>query len=146
MSRSGYIDDWDDYLALGRYRGQVKSAIRGKRGQAFLRELAAAMDAMPDKELIAQDLINEYGDCCTIGVVCKARELDVSKVDPEEPESVGALVGISRQMAAEIAYENDECSRLHKDESGKWRQETPSERWQRMRKWVEANISKEHPT
>lgn len=146
MSRSGYTDDCDDYLALGRYRAQVASSIRGRKGQAFLRELAAAMDAMRDKELIAQELVNEYGDCCTIGVVCKARELDVSEVDPEEPESVGALVGISHQLAAEIAYENDECSRMHKDENGKWRQETPAERWQRMRKWVDSKLAAAHST
>ena len=41
MSRSGYCDDYgdDDPLALGRYRAQVNSAIRGKRGQALLRRL-----------------------------------------------------------------------------------------------------------
>jgi hypothetical protein len=45
MSRSGYSDDLDP-LALGRWRGRVASAMRGKRGQAFLREMLAAMDAM----------------------------------------------------------------------------------------------------
>lgn len=130
MSRSGYHDDLDP-LDLGRWRGQVKSAIRGKRGQAFLKELAAAMDAMPEKVLIASELIDDDGDCCTIGVVCKSRGIDVSKIDYEEPEQVGAAVGIARQMAAEIEYENDEAC---------YSTETPQDKWLRMRRWVESKI------
>lgn len=133
MSRHGYIDECDspeDQRRYAMWRGQVKSAFRGKRGQAFLRELAAAMDAMPVKELIAGELIDAEGDCCTIGVVCKARGLDVSKIDYEEPEQVGGLVGIAKQMAAEIEWENDEGG-YH---------ETPEERWQRMRRWVDRRI------
>lgn len=146
MSRSGYTDDYcdDDPLAYGRWRAQVKSSIRGKRGQSFLRELADAMDAMPVKELITSELINSDGACCTIGVVCKSRGLDVSNVDVEEPEQVGGLVGITRQLAAEIEYENDECGFATEIKDGKWtgRNETPEERWQRMRKWVNSNIIK----
>ena len=46
MSRSGYGDDigqWD----LIRWRGAVQSAMCGKRGQAFLKEMLAALDALP---------------------------------------------------------------------------------------------------
>lgn len=135
MSRSGYSEDLasDDPLQYGRWRAQVKSAIRGKRGQAFLRELAAAMDAMPVKELITRELVREDGACCTIGVVCKSRGLDVSKVDCDDPPSVGNLVGIAHQLAAEIEYENDEnCSG-----------QTPGKRWEIMRRWVERNIKRE---
>lgn len=132
MSRHGYVDYHDDDLGLGRYRGQVASAIRGKRGQAFLRELADAMDAMPEKILIAKELIDDEGDCCTIGVICKARGVDVSKIDSTDPHSVAAAVGIAYQMAAEIEYENDDG----------WycRRETPQERWARMRKWVQRKL------
>jgi hypothetical protein len=156
MSRSGYIDDIDDDLAAGRWRAQVKNAIRGKRGQAFLRELAAAMDAMPVKELIAEELVNDEGQCCTIGVICKARGIDVTKIDYEEPEQVAAAVGIAHQMAAEIEYYNDECGdrfvqvAIEKPPGApKWHpefrwdrvEETPAERWQRMRKWVDQNLT-----
>lgn len=144
MSRSGYVDDIDDALALGRWRAQVKSAIRGKRGQAFLRELATAMDAMPEKALIKNELIDQDGDCCTIGVLCKLRGVSVEGVDYSDPESVGDLVGIAKQMAAEIEYENDECGdryeRVPGTQAWKHVDETPEERWQRMRKWVESQI------
>jgi len=129
MSRHGLIDAGDcEHYNL--YRGTVTRILRSKRGQAFLKELAAAMDAMPEKVLIASELINDEGDCCAIGVICKAHDIDVQKIDYEEPEQVGAAVGIARQMAAEIEFENDE---------GVW-QETPDQRWQRMRRWVAAHI------
>lgn len=147
MSRSGYVDDIDDDLAAGRWRAQVKSATRGKRGQAFLKELAAAMDAMPVKELIADELIDDEGQCCTIGVVCKARGVDVSKIDYEDPEQVGNAVNIARPLAAEIEYENDEYQQWSRDADGKWIQdgETPAARWTRMRKFVESQITKTQP-
>ena len=49
MSRSGYSDD---YEGLGLYRQTVENALRGKRGQAFLRELLEALDALDEKKLI----------------------------------------------------------------------------------------------
>ena len=133
MSRSGYVDDiCDDILAYGRYRGRLASAIRGKRGQKFLKELAAAMDAMPEKVLISGELINEDGDCCAIGVVCKSRGLSVDGVDPEDYDQVADLVDISSELVREIEYENDEdCWGLS---------ESSRERWIYMRKWVQRHI------
>jgi len=133
VNRSGYTDDYDDAdpLELGRWRGQVAAAIRGRRGQEFLRELADAMDAMDEKVLIVDELIDAQGDCCAIGVVCRARGIDVSNIDIECPTSVGNAVGISHQLAAEIEYLND-----------LWPRETPERRWQRMRRWVESKIKK----
>lgn len=143
MSRHGYTDYIEDELAAGRWKGRVKSAIRGKRGQAFLKDLAAAMDEMPVKELIREELIDEDGQCCTIGVVCKARGLDVSRVDYEDSDAVGKLVDIAGPMAAEIEYWNDDGGdRWGPDASGKWGTiyETDAERWARMREWVAKQI------
>lgn len=129
MSRSGYVYDCEN---LELYRAAVDRAIHGKRGQAFLRELAAAMDTMPEKILISRELINEHGEVCAIGSVCKARGIDVSKIDESEPLDVAKAVGIARSMAAEIAFENDENGR---------RDELPAERWKRIRKWVDENLT-----
>ena len=133
MSRSGYSDDDNDMGALAMYRRQVASAIRGRRGQAFLRELAATLDAMPEKVLITGKLIDDNGNCCAIGVVCKARGIDVTKVDYKDPSQVAAAVGIARSLAAEIEYENDECGCFG---------ETSQNRWQRMRRWVDRQLEK----
>jgi len=56
LSRSGYSDDYDDERMAALYRGAVASSMRGKRGQAFLREMIEALDAMPEKRLIADSL------------------------------------------------------------------------------------------
>ena len=131
MNRSNYIDDFDvDPLDFGRWRARVASAIRGRRGQEFLRELAAAMDALPDKWLIAGQLVDEEGDCCAIGAVCKARGIGTAGMDADGVEYTAERLGAPWPLAAEIAYLNDY-----------WPAETPAARWQRMRRWVDRHIT-----
>jgi len=113
MSRSGYNDDFDscDNWGTIRWRGAVASAIRGQRGQAFLRELAAALDAMPEKELAAGLFQTADGEFCTLGVISAARGIDLSVVDPEDDfcrEAIAKLLGIAPALAAEIMFENDD--------------------------------------
>ena len=136
MSRSGYSDDCEN---LGLYRANVDRAIRGARGQAFLREMAAALDAMPVKELISEEIVSSEGQACAIGTVALARKMDVSKLDPDNQDLVAAKFGIARCLAAEIAYENDEGGPYFSNPN----KETPADRWKRMRKWVDDQIRQE---
>lgn len=137
MSRSGYSDDGDIYMwDLIRYRGQVASAIKGKRGQAFLRDLLAALDAMPEKRLIADDLQDERGDVCTIGALGARRGHDLTQLDPHDHIDLGNRFDIARQLVAEIEYENDDGGDVG------W-SETPEQRWARMRAWVAGQITGE---
>ena len=124
MSRSGYSDDYDDNWGLIKWRGMVASATRGKRGQVLLRDLLAALDAMPVKALVAHELETEQGDVCALGAVGKARGVDLSALDPEEPEQVAGAFNIAPCLAQEIVYENDE--------GDSWK-ETPEHRWELMR-------------
>lgn len=128
MSRAGYSDDvWG--LELGRWRGQVASAIRGKRGQAFLRELVEALDALPEKRLISSEL-QDSGNVCAIGSVGLRRGVDMSKLDPHDAETLAGTFGIAHQLVREIEYMNDEAE---------W-SDDPGKRWQRMRAWAVANL------
>jgi hypothetical protein len=129
MSRSGYVDDFDDDLTMGRWRGIIASASRGKRGQRFFRSLLAALDAMPEKRLIPYEL-EENGEVCALGALGRARGIDMSKLDPEEPEQVAAVFDIAPQLAQETVFMNDE----YFDHC------TPEQRWEKMRKWTEAQI------
>lgn len=145
MSRSGYSDELDP-LELGKWRGQVASAIRGRRGQAFLREMLSALEVLPEKRLIAHDLIND-GEVCAIGAVAVARGTDVTGIDPDDGDAVGQAFGIAHQLAQEIAYLNDECDGHHAVEvvvngqsRKQWRDDTPEERWRRMHQWVASQI------
>src|SRR6202453_1189972 len=132
MSRSGYTDDYEH---MNLYRATVQRTINGKKGQAFLKDLAKALDEMPEKKLIVGDLVAESGEVCAIGAGCKTRGLDVSGVDVDDAERVGKLVGISRPLAAEIEFENDEGAYYRN------KNESPEERWVRVRKWVSENIT-----
>ncbi|NDV73529.1 hypothetical protein [Burkholderia cenocepacia] len=107
MSRSGYSDE-DEDGTLGLWRGAVHRAISGKRGQAALRELAAALDAMPVKSLAAESLVNADGRFCTLGALGHARGLDMAPIDPEDWDAVAVAFNIAPAMVREIVYENDE--------------------------------------
>jgi hypothetical protein len=131
MSRSGYSDDIDDNWNLIRWRGQVASAIRGKRGQAFLRELVAALDALPEKRLIANNL-EHAGNVCAIGSVGLVRGVDMSALDPHDSDAISGVFGIAHQLVREIEFMNDE--QYYK---------TPEERWSEMRAWAVQNIRKD---
>lgn len=138
MSRSNYSDDcsgWD----LIRWRGAVNSALRGKRGQAFLRELADALDAMPVRRLV-DGVLEADGEFCTLGVVANARGVKAQAQDCVEEAC--DLLGIADAMAREIVWENDEagCYTNRDPETGRWGPETPEQRWTRMRKWVDEQI------
>lgn len=138
MSRSGYIDDWDgDDWQYALCRGRVVRAFQGKRGQAFLKEMLATLDAMPEKRLIADDLETADGAVCAIGSVGKARGIDMSKLDPEDADSVAATFGIASSMAREIVWMNDE---------GGDHKETPEHRYERIRKWVAGEIKAPLPS
>lgn len=133
MSRHGYTDDIDDVLESGRWRGRVASAIRGKRGQALLKELAAALDAMPEKRLIRGTLQAKDGDCCAIGAVCKAKGKDYTAHQDDDPydlqelnQSIANELDVSLCLVQEIEYTNDEGSY----------KETDEQRWTRVRAWV----------
>lgn len=132
MSRSGYDDDCSG-AELNLWRGAVDRAIRGKRGQAFLREMLEALDAMPEKRLASSVLVDqETGECCAMGAVALKRGLDTSAVDPGDRVEVSALFGIAESMAAEIAFEND-------DDFGETT--TPERRWEYMRAWTVRHLA-----
>lgn len=159
MSRSGYCDDFgdDDPLELGRYRAQVMSAIRGKRGQTLLRELLAALDAMPDKQLVAGELEAD-GQFCALGVVGQARGLNLASIDTYDVESLGPKFNIAEQLAREIMWVNDDhvsatkwveveiCGPIQS-----WRdrfygfnapnENAGAERWAEVRNWVAQHIA-----
>ena len=124
MSRSGYSDDCEN---LGLWRGAVKRATNGYRGQHLLCKLRDALDAMPVKRLITDAIKNEDGEVCALGAL-----------DPNVGEYSAVYLaehfGIAHALAAEIVYVNDELP--------SYRPETPEQRWTRMRAWVEEQIVK----
>jgi len=130
MSRSGYSEECEN---VELWRGAVWRAIMGKRGQAFLKEMLAAMDAMPVKRLIKDALVGD-GDACAIGTVGLARGIDMSKLDPEDPDAIARVFQIAPAMVQEIEFMND-------DDFCMQGRVTPEERFERVRGWILRQIS-----
>jgi hypothetical protein len=136
MGRSGYTDDFDgEPIAL--YRQAVRRATTGYRGQHLLRRLRDALDAMPTKRLIAGNIKDEAGEVCALGALDpNAPSLPKDEYgyydEDVHPEKLAAHFNVAPALAAEIVYMNDEAMF--------WKQETPEERWQRMRQWVDEQI------
>lgn len=131
MSRAGYSDDCEDALALGCYRQAVRRSLEGRRGQAFLRELLEALDAMTEKRLIADALRKGEGEYCALGVIGAKRGIDLDAIDPDDAESIHVPFGIANSMAREIEWINDEAGP---------HVQTPEQRWERVRAWVALHI------
>ena len=139
MSRAGYSEDLDQWDLI-KWRGQVASATRGKRGQKLLADLLAALDAMPEKALVIGELQTQEGDVCALGALGRVRGINLSAIDPEEPEQVAAVFDIAEPLAREIVYVNDEYFDFKY--IGDQRVDiTPEERWEGMRAWVAARIN-----
>lgn len=171
MSRHGYDDDsgfdsTEDQWAYIRHRGAVESALRGKRGQAFLKELGAALDAMPEKKLVKGELEAD-GQFCALGIVGAARGLDVAKIDTFDWEKLSDVFGIAESMARQIMWTNDDgliedywqreelCGPVtpehyfaypwyeHSKEMRIEYSDIDYRRWKNVRDFVEANLIKE---
>jgi hypothetical protein len=165
MSRSGYVDD--DYGANDihyiQWRSAVSRSMRGKRGQKMLRDLLEALDDLPSKQLSANSLVTEDGGSfCALGALGHARGLEMLSSDPEDIESIADMFGISKSLAAEIMYMNDEWLseskyveveifgpvRPYYPEYGRHRrlmsvpnENVCSDRWWHMRDWVAQQIA-----
>jgi hypothetical protein len=130
--RSGYSDDLDQ-RDLAMYRGRVASAMRGERGQMLLRDALAALDAMPVKRLVRDELQTPDGDVCLLGACGRLRGFDdLDMIDPDDHDVLAKRFNVSRCLIAEIEFVND-------DDFG-YRTETPEQRFERVRKWLVENI------
>jgi hypothetical protein len=138
LSRSGFTDDGDDELEMGRWRGILASATRGKRGQVFFRALVAALDAMPEKRLIANELERD-GEVCALGALGRARGVDMSRLRPEDDEcgdeiewdygALGDAFAVAPSLTREVMFMNDELDNR-----------TPEARWEKVRRWAAYQI------
>lgn len=152
MSRSGYTDDCE---GINLYRGNVERCLKGRKGQAALREMRDALEAMPEKKLVADAFACDDG-VCAMGALARHREvekgvpfdeaqaavidlarrkgLDEGDVNSAADCAANAL-SIPRYLAREVAFENDDH-----DGFGVGRKDDPEARHARMLKWVNEQI------
>jgi hypothetical protein len=112
MNRSGYSDYAED-----------------ASGQKLLRDLLAALDAMPVKELIAGKLEHK-GAVCALGALGMARGLDMSGIRSMNTYDMAEAFDAARALVADIFFTND----------GRFAYLTPHDRFLCMREWVAQQI------
>lgn len=174
MSRSGYSEDYDgDHWDLIRWRGAVASSIRGKRGQAFLREALAALDAMPEKKLITGDLIAFEHDPLTEYIFAPVvqnledpwldwkYERDWQRIFGKREGGVCLLGAVGVQRGTEMTRVDPEdrervaslfaiphalaCEIMWENDDVGRHDETPRARWERLRRWVVFHLKGDQP-
>ena len=149
-------DSVEDELRSWAFSGNIKRAIAGKKGQKFLRELEAALLAMPAKRLVSGVLVHTKetpadGDVCALGSVAVARQMasgmtrtaamekvakDFDGVNEENysgweiQQETAALLKICHPLAYAVIDRNDECSAS-----------TPEERYWKVLSWVQKKLA-----
>lgn len=149
MSRITYYDDWGDgYYTVGLWNGTVKSALNGRRGQAVLREIEAALLALPRKRLVE----NAGGDgetVCVLGALDWHRKVqqgvpvdeamravgEESEDTLYEPHVAAEHLNLTYPLAFTLMEENDEMT-MHL---------SPEERYEAVLAYVRKMIRVESP-
>lgn len=147
MSRSGYVDDYiDDPLEHGRWRGRVASAIRGRRGQKFLRDLVSALDAMPERRLVEGAFETEAG-VCAAGAVGRLRGVTLADLNPDEEKEEAYYCDVNSPWNVEAAERLDVALPLIAEVEAVNDSDYPTgdeeARWHRVRAWAMRHLKVE---
>lgn len=130
--RINYCDEEDFPGQFELWQGNCERSLRGKQGQEELRELRAALLALPEKRLIHGTLEDEDGNVCAIGAYGKRKGLDLSKFDVDsDTDEVGIAGGMPKLVAWKVVEMND----IEFDYAV-----TPEERYTKMLAWVEKKL------
>lgn len=136
MTRLYCYDDDSDPCQEGLIAGALRSAVQGKRGQQFLRDLVQALDALPLPELAAGALEDEEtGCCCAFGAVRRLRGADAVPLwfNPMEedmtPDNLAEPFNVSETLAWAVVQANED-GMTGNDES------TRRLRWKEVRNWA----------
>jgi hypothetical protein len=128
-------DDWEPWMD-GQWAGALRSAIRGRRGQQFLRDLVNALDALPEPELSAGALEDEEtGCCCAFGAVRRFRGAESVPLyfHPMEedvtPDHLTEPFDVSRALAWEVVEANEGWCKSNSPE-------TRRQRFKEVRRWA----------
>jgi len=161
MSRISYSEEEDYPGQFNLWQANCQRSIAGKQGQAVLRELEAALVALPNRRLQSH-IVACDGDVCAVGAFLLMRKA----------KEVGSVDEAQRQLEAEMGSEEDQCD-IETDELGieagmprlvawklvelndihfdyKWDAQankcveiTPEERYDRILAWVRSKLKSE---
>lgn len=157
MSRLNYADEEDRPGQFALWDANCRRSLKGKTGQRELRELEAALLALPEKRLIKDALTDDRGGVCAIGCYARHKGLDLSKFDPEyESDEVGVEAGMPHLVAWAVVALNDveldtvwevghgplgRYEGQYKGGIALIRDMTPEERYTRVLAWVREQLA-----
>lgn len=162
--RISYSDEEEVPGQFALWQANCRRSLQGKKGQAALRELEAALLALPEKRLIADKMIDADGEVCAIGALAKHKGRDLLAEphmgDPDEfegdgeMEEIGVELGMPRLVAWKVVCKNDvEIDGHYENLPGpyRWFQEqsrlrayvpvTPEMRYEKMLAWVRQQLN-----
>lgn len=142
-----YSEEDEDFPGQAElWQANCERSLKGKKGQASLRDLEAALLALPSPRLIAGELQNKAGEVCAIGALAKFKghecpivaygldEFGDTEIDPIDVESatidLAKTLGVPRMVAIAVAAENDAA----------WVKLDSEQRYQRVLAWVRQEI------
>ena len=111
MSRVNFDDyDEDEYSDLRAFAfgWNEKQALGGRKGQKFLREMEAALLALPRKELVANVFVAEDGGVCPLAALALKRSKDAGKTEDDALAEVRNLLSMEDAFYDNSSYENCE--------------------------------------
>lgn len=158
MSRVGDYDDYDDgdpqaVLNYGRWQRNSRAVLTSKRGQKALRDIEAALLALPEPRLAYETFHKVEGDkveCCVLGAVARARGVeppewlngedfkwrDTVDHEPASPEDTAFWAEKNLGLAFTLAYNLMDLN----DRDVGVGDETPEGRYERILAFVRKHI------
>lgn len=134
MSRINYSDNEEYPGQFELWQANCQRSLRGARGQRELRELEAALLALPEKRLI-HGAAEENGEVCAIACYGQRKGVDLSKFHAySESDRIGVAGGMPRLVAWKVVEMNDE----------EFDRETPEQRYEKMFAWVRSQLVQEN--
>jgi hypothetical protein len=158
--RLNYSDEEDYPGQFALWDANCRRSLNGKVGQRELRELEAALLALPSKRLIHGALVDDEGGVCAIACYARYKGVDLSRFDPEwESDEVGVAAGMPRLVAWRVVELNDDLLdtvwAVADGPLNRWdatykggiplvRDMTPEERYAAVLAWVRAQLKAIH--
>jgi len=159
MSRVSYSDDEDYPGQYALWQANCERSARGKVGQRVLREMEAALLALPSPRLIA-NAVSLRGEVCAVGAYLAAKKAQqagtdiasaIATIEQEcgdedaqsynETDELGTAAGMPRLVAWKLVALNDIEVPHGRYRSGVYVETTPEERYAEVLAWVRSQIT-----
>jgi hypothetical protein len=139
--RIGYSEDEDYPGQFELWQANCRRSLKGRAGQSALRELEAALVALPEKRLIAHKLVSADGEVCAIGALARYKGRDLVA----ETRSQLAEIGIDHfddeiEGGGEMEVTCEGPYRWPAEKPKTWVDITPESRYKRVLEWVRRQL------